>query len=169
MRFDEWETVKARGFAAFRDEVVAMCPRAAEILDDLGGFERLTFAGYTHALPRRLHSRRVVLAGDAAHSMSPHLGQGANLALLDSECLARHLGERSPEAALAVYAAERRPQSRYFSLLSRWLSPFFQSDNEVLGWSRDVALPIMCAVPWVRRQMELSVSGLKRGFFDQVV
>lgn len=164
LRRDEVEPTKARGFAAFRDEVTALCPRAAEILDDLGSFDRLTFALYQDALPERVHGGRVVLAGDAAHAMSPHLGQGANLALLDAECLARQLARLPVPAALAAYARERRSQSRYFALLSRGLSPFFQSDRALLAWGRDLALPMMCAVPWIRRQMELSVAGLKRGF-----
>lgn len=168
LRRTEWEPLKARGFAAFRAEVVALCPQAAEVVDDLGGFDRLTFAGYQQSFPARIHSSRVVLIGDSAHAMSPHLGQGANLALLDAECLARHLATQDFAHALPAYAAERRRPSRYFTLLSRWLSPFFQSDSRVLGWGRDLALPAMCAVPWTRRQMELSVAGVKCGFFEQL-
>jgi 2-polyprenyl-6-methoxyphenol hydroxylase-like FAD-dependent oxidoreductase len=169
LRRDEVEGVHARGFAAFREETLALCPAAEEVLTDLGGLDRLTFAGYQHALPRRVCSARVVLAGDAAHSMSPHLGQGANLALLDAECLARHLAKCPVAEAISAYAVERRAQSRYFSILSRLLSPAFQSNSIALGWARDVALPLMCAVPWFRRQMELSVAGAKEGFFDRLV
>jgi len=168
LRRDEVDPTKARGFAAFRTEVIALCPRAESIIDDIGSFDQLMFAGYQQALPNRVHSARVVLAGDAAHAMSPHLGQGANLALLDAECLGRHLAASPIPKALSAYAAERLPQSRYFSLLSRGLSPFFQSDSALLGCGRDLALPLMGEVPWFRRQMELSVAGLKRGFLDQL-
>lgn len=164
----EVDSLKARGFAAFREEVLAICPMAAEILDDLAGFDRLTFAGYQHSLPRVWHSRRVVLAGDAAHAMSPHLGQGANLALLDAECLERNLASHPIEEAFAAYAAERWSQSLYFATLSRLLSPFFQSNSTILAWGRDIALPLMCSVPLIRRQMELSVAGAKEGPFDQL-
>ncbi len=169
LRWDELDALRQRGFASFREEVEALCPRAVPVVDELGSFERLSFAGYLHALPRRIHSRRVVLVGDAAHAMSPHLGQGANLALLDAECLARHLSHLPLPEALIRYADERRSHSRYLSILSQMLSPFFQSESRVLGWGRDLALPLLCAVPWMRRQMELSVAGLKQGFFDRLV
>src|SRR5262249_52159495 len=71
-------------------------------------------------------------------------------------------------AALAAYARERRLHSRYLGLLSRVLNPFFQSESRVLGWGRDLALPLLCAFPWTRRQMELTMAGLKRGFLDQL-
>jgi 2-polyprenyl-6-methoxyphenol hydroxylase-like FAD-dependent oxidoreductase len=168
LRGAQLAAVKSRGFEAFRKEVVALCPLAEPLLNHIGCFERLAFAGYLHALPQRVHRGRVVLAGDAAHAMSPHLGQGVNLALLDAECLARHLVRLPLTEALAAYAAERRAHSRYLGLMSQMLSPFFQSESRVLGWGRDLALPLMCAVPWLRRQMELSVAGLKRGFFDRL-
>jgi 2-polyprenyl-6-methoxyphenol hydroxylase-like FAD-dependent oxidoreductase len=168
LRCDELSPVKARGFETFRKEVVALCPMAQPLIDEIGGFERLSFAGYLHALPRRVQRGRVVLAGDAAHAMSPHLGQGVNLALLDAECLARQLDQRPLAEALGAYAAERRAHSRYLGLMSQMLSPFFQSESRVLGWGRDLALPLMCSVPWLRRQMELSVAGLKCGFFDRL-
>jgi 2-polyprenyl-6-methoxyphenol hydroxylase-like FAD-dependent oxidoreductase len=168
VRLGEVDALKARGFSNFREEVSALCPFATEVVDDIGGFHGLKFAGYLHSLPGRIHSNRVVLLGDAAHPMSPHLGQGANLALLDAECLAGCLAELPIPEAFAAYAAARRSHSRYLSLLSRWLSPFFQSDSTVLGWGRDIALPLMCAIPWLRGQMELSVAGVKTGFLDRL-
>jgi 2-polyprenyl-6-methoxyphenol hydroxylase-like FAD-dependent oxidoreductase len=56
---------------------------------------------------------RVVLVGDAAHAMTPHLGQGASQALEDAVCLAAYLGsEATMDAALIRYDRERRPRTQ---------------------------------------------------------
>ncbi|MEU9040719.1 MULTISPECIES: FAD-dependent monooxygenase [unclassified Kitasatospora] len=61
---------------------------------------------------------RIALLGDAAHAMTPHLGQGACQALEDAVTLAAALAEvrmvegRSIEGALARYDAVRRPRSQ---------------------------------------------------------
>ncbi|MEU4118770.1 FAD-dependent monooxygenase [Kitasatospora sp. NPDC028055] len=58
-------------------------------------------------------SGRVALLGDAAHAMTPHLGQGACQALEDAVTLAAAVAA-SPtvEGALARYDAVRRPRSQ---------------------------------------------------------
>lgn len=56
---------------------------------------------------------RIALLGDAAHAMTPHLGQGACQALEDAVTLASALGVApTVEAALVRYDAERRPRSQ---------------------------------------------------------
>ncbi|MFE7527590.1 FAD-dependent monooxygenase [Kitasatospora sp. NPDC057542] len=58
-------------------------------------------------------SGRIALLGDAAHAMTPHLGQGACQALEDAVTLAAALAEaRTVEGALAHYDAARRPRSQ---------------------------------------------------------
>ncbi|MGY3339432.1 2-polyprenyl-6-methoxyphenol hydroxylase-like FAD-dependent oxidoreductase [Streptomyces filamentosus] len=55
---------------------------------------------------------RTVLLGDAAHAMTPNLGQGACQALEDAVVLAAALAaEPTVETALARYDAERRPRA----------------------------------------------------------
>jgi hypothetical protein len=41
------------------------------------------------------------------------------------------------------------------------MMPFFQSTIEPLGWSRDLAMPLLCRVPWVRHQMIEVLAGMR--------
>ena len=155
---DELAPLRARGFAAFCQEVAALFPAAGETVRDIGSFDALTWATWHHLRARRMVAGRLALLGDAAHAMNPQLGQGANLALLDAACLAQNLHN------LPAYERERRGPGRYYGLLSATLSPFFQSRIPLLGHLRNAGLPLLSAVPWFRRQMELTMAGAKSGF-----
>ena len=60
------------------------------------------------------HSGRVVLLGDAVHAATPHLGQGAGMAIEDAIVLAEEIARHdTPEAAFAAYRARRFERCRY--------------------------------------------------------
>ncbi len=60
------------------------------------------------------HKGRVVLLGDAVHASTPHLGQGAGMAIEDSIVLADELARRdTPEDAFAAYRERRFERCRY--------------------------------------------------------
>jgi 2-polyprenyl-6-methoxyphenol hydroxylase-like FAD-dependent oxidoreductase len=87
--------------------------------------------------PTAYHCGRVALLGDAAHAMTPNLGQGGCQAIEDAVVLAHRLGrgdERAPKndvtAALAAYTADRRERTAWIARLSartgrvqQWDSP----------------------------------------------
>jgi len=75
-------------------------------------------------LPRTAwYNGQVVLIGDAAHAMSPMMGQGGCMAIEDALVLAGELG-RAPDipAALAAYAQRRRPRVEWVREQSRALT-----------------------------------------------
>ncbi|MGW2872218.1 FAD-dependent monooxygenase [Kitasatospora sp. NPDC001225] len=66
------------------------------------------------------HVGRIVLAGDAAHASTPHLAQGAAMAVEDALVLAQSLdAEDTVPAALAAWEARRRPRAMWVQALSR--------------------------------------------------
>jgi len=60
------------------------------------------------------HKGRVVLLGDAVHASTPHLGQGAGMAIEDAIVLAEELARHdTPEVAFAAYHERRFERCRY--------------------------------------------------------
>ncbi|MFF2624862.1 FAD-dependent monooxygenase [Kitasatospora sp. CB02891] len=66
------------------------------------------------------HVGRVALAGDAAHASTPHLAQGAAMAVEDALVLAQELDAAdSVPAALQAWEDRRRPRAMFVQSLSR--------------------------------------------------
>jgi 2-polyprenyl-6-methoxyphenol hydroxylase-like FAD-dependent oxidoreductase len=82
---------------------------------------------------------RIALLGDAAHAMTPDLGQGASQAFEDAAALTRHLTGAGPADVperLRRYDAERRPRtSRLMAQSSR--QSRMTSRTGGLAWLRD--------------------------------
>lgn len=87
---------------------------------------------------------RTVLLGDAAHAITPDLGQGAGQAVEDAATLAVVLrGATGPddlESSLARYDALRRPRTRALAARSRAAGRVGQLSNPLLAGPRDIAL-----------------------------
>jgi 2-polyprenyl-6-methoxyphenol hydroxylase-like FAD-dependent oxidoreductase len=84
---------------------------------------------------------RISLLGDAAHPMTPDLGQGACQAIEDAVVLAKCLSEESdPAAALRHYEAHRARRVAVIVQRSRRLGRVAQLKNPLLCQLRDVLL-----------------------------
>lgn len=161
--------IRHAGLEAWRSEATAMAPFAAELLAQVRSFDDLIFAPYFDVRCSPMFRGRVVVIGDAAHAMSPQLGLGANLALVDAWTLATCLREAdSIDTALARYQRARRGPTDYYSLASRMLTPIFQSHAESIAPLRDATWHAMLQIPWIRRQALLSLVGAKTGLLSHL-
>lgn len=125
-------------------------------------------ANYRDVVMRRFGQGRIAVIGDAAHAMSPQLGQGANMALLDAWALGQAMGvsgEPDWSAVWQKYHTLRASSTHFYQWLSRQLTPLYQSDSRFAGWGRDFAFTWMYRIPYVRKEMAVTISGLKTGMF----
>jgi 2-polyprenyl-6-methoxyphenol hydroxylase-like FAD-dependent oxidoreductase len=170
LRMDTVDSWRQLGLAQWKEEIASHAPHAEPLLDQITDIDQVLTASYVDGVMRRWHKGRVVYVGDAAHSMSPQLGQGTNLALMDATALADCLSTASDVAtALSDYEARRRAHVRFYQFASRWLTPLFQSDHAWLAPLRDLLLPIAARIGPFRRQMLQTLAGVKRGILPHSI
>lgn len=164
--FAQWE---ANGLAAWLDELHRLWPEACDVFAHLTDPAQLAHARYRDTIMKTWHRGRVVLVGDCAHAMSPQLGQGVNMALLDAEALTATLRDAaSMETALQAYQRERRAHVWIYQLWSRWLTPVFQSERDAVAKMRDLAFRPMGRMPGGRGQMLRVLTGTQRGLVGRL-
>ena len=86
----------------------------------------------------------VALVGDAAHAMTPNMGQGAAMALEDSAVLTLLLREGGPlPSALASYVARRNDRVRWVQTQSRRIGRVGQLEGAVVCALRNAFLRLI--------------------------
>jgi 2-polyprenyl-6-methoxyphenol hydroxylase-like FAD-dependent oxidoreductase len=160
VRLADAEKLYAGGLDAWKARVAGYWPQCQPYLDQIDDFDQLALARYGHHTLRPPVAERLAVIGDAAHSTSPQLGQGANMALLDAAALASALTAHDDmAAALAAYARARRSHVALFQLLSYALTPFYQSDSRLIPYLRDTLVATVAKVPPMPALLAAMVSG----------
>ncbi|MGE0499311.1 MAG: FAD-dependent oxidoreductase [Rhizobiaceae bacterium] len=154
------DVVRATGLDGWKARVAGLWPECATFLDQIASFDDLTLARYGHHTLAFPAGRSLAIVGDAAHSTSPQLGQGANMALLDAAALAHALETTADvEAALAAYCSARRWHVRLFQAASAAFTPFYQSDSTMLPFVRDRLVATIAKIPPAPRVLASLVAG----------
>ncbi len=149
-----------QGLSAWKDDVLALWPDVSPLLDQITDPEQLTFAEYGHHTMKSPYGQRLAFIGDAAHSTSPQLGQGANMGLIDAQELDHCLQDGADlQKALMNYAAARRWHVRLYQALSLVFTPFFQSENKTLPLVRDVLVGRAGKLPLAEALLARTVAG----------
>ncbi len=163
---DQVEAFDAAALQRLRERLQQLWPQALALLDEVREPGQLQRARYRDVVLRAPVHERLVFIGDAAHAMSPQLGQGVNMALLDAEALADALSAHDDvDSALAHYPRLRRQHMAVYQRLSRWLTPLFQSDRSALAYLRDACFDPLGRLPLARGQMLKILTGTKQAWW----
>lgn len=129
-----------RRFSAWHDPIPALLDRLNQRNPDPVGIIHHHF----HELappPPRFHAGRVALLGDAAHAMTPNLGQGGCQAIEDAVVLAHLLARHTDvTAALAAYTNARHRRTTSISNRSRRMGELARLSHPLAASLRDVAV-----------------------------
>lgn len=131
-------------------------------------------AQYRDVVMKQSGQGRIGVLGDAAHAMSPQLGQGANMALLDAWALGQAVEYSMQNQQLDFvklwqkYHEIRYSSTQFYQFLSRLLTPLYQSHHIWAGPLRDLCFGFMYKIPYFRKEMAITISGLKTGAFSQL-
>ena len=94
-------------------------------------------------VPRRWGRGPVTLLGDAAHPMTPNMGQGACAAIEDAVVLARCLAEGVAAGSLRSYEALRSRRTRWIVRQSRRIGRLGQMTSPPLVAARDALMRVV--------------------------
>ncbi len=156
--------------ADWKARVCALMPMCAPLLEAVTAHEQLRVARYADVWMEQWHDGRVVAIGDCGHGMSPQLGQGANMALIDAWVLAHCVRGASADGradwagAFARYSDERRAHLRFYQRSSVALTPLFQSHQRFAPIFRDLFFGLPGRLSWVHHHSIAALAGLKTGW-----
>lgn len=133
----------------------------------LGHFEKIgQRSSYPLLLMHSEHTagQRVLLIGNAAHSLHPIAGQGFNLGLRDTavlaELIAAHTEDCGHPQVLHQYARwQQRDQNKVISA-TNFLVDTFSNNNFLLGHSRSLSLALLDGLPALKSRLAKNGMGL---------
>ncbi len=117
---------------------------------------------------QRYFNGRLVLAGDAAHTINPLAGQGVNLGFQDVAAMIRILSEAKQAGAdpgatlyLSHYEAERRPQNTQMMFIMDAFYHAFSNTHAPVKRLRNLGLHLANRLPLAKQEVLKYALGIK--------
>jgi len=155
------------GISQWKQNAMNLWPEINPFINQINKHKDLTFVQYADTIMDQWHDNKIVVIGDAAHAMSPQLGQGANMALVDAWQLSQSLTHyNNISEALAHYSDSRKKHLRFYQYASRLLTPFFQSNSTAAAIFRDLVFPPMRYIPLAKKHALTTLFGVKTSLFS---
>ncbi len=158
-----WQETLAGGLSAWIESWRPFGPEAPALLRAVPDWSRVSYDELREVRVPSWYRGPVFLIGDAAHAMTPNLGQGANSAMVDALVLVRLLAEtpvladagRRYEAVRRRFVTTTQRASRLGGSMPRWRSPLARVVV-------DGALRLQNRVGWLTRPMLTLGAGYNR-------
>jgi len=157
----QWQHILAHSLDEWVDSWHDFGPPTATLMDSIRDWPSAVYDELTDLRVERWHQNGTFLLGDAAHAMTPNLGQGANSAMVDAlvliNLLARHSGNIA--TAGAEYERIRKPfvtriqrTALFGGQMASWTSPMARQ-------VRDAFMRVGGRIGPVRRSAMLLTAG----------
>ncbi len=125
-------------------------PDAERLLRSVEDWSRASYDELHELHLERWSNPPTFVVGDAAHAMTPNLGQGANSAMVDSLVLMQLLAEQDDLSVVArEYEALRRPFVTKIQKTAHRMGSFLGAENAPARWLRDLALQLGGRSDWL--------------------
>lgn len=155
-------------FGSWKERMLTKGKAYTDIIDRITSFDDIAVAPFQSVRIHPMHHDCVVFIGDAAHASGPHLSSGTNLALMDSFVLSEQVAEaRDLREAVRGYSKQRHHQIRYYHIMSRLITPLFQS-NSNFSWWRNNMLQLLSQLPISSTIVYNTMAGIKSGVFSKI-
>jgi len=111
------------------------------------------------------HKNNICLLGDAAHAMTPNMGQGACQAIEDAYIIAEYLSKYNPEDAFLKYQRNRYPKVSKIVKMSWIMGKVSHLQNTLLIQLRNIFLSSTPA--YISRKQSEGIFNLQLDFSDK--
>jgi 2-polyprenyl-6-methoxyphenol hydroxylase-like FAD-dependent oxidoreductase len=159
-----WQDILANRLTAWVESWADFGPDVVAVLKAVPDWSRVNYSELHEVRLERWYRPPLFVVGDAAHAMTPNLGQGANSAMVDGLVLMRLLAGAlrdggDLEAVGQTYDRLRRPFVTRIQTRARQVGALAAATSAPGRWLRDWLLAVTGHLGWLNRREMLLLAG----------